>query len=85
MYSLDTNPIVDKTFSKLEKKNPKQLKIITKKIKQILKDPYHFKPLKGDMHEARRVHVGSFVLVYEINKKTKTIILLDYDYHDKIY
>ena len=34
MYSLATKPLIDKIFSKLAKKNPKQLQIIFKKIKQ---------------------------------------------------
>ncbi|KYC44809.1 MAG: hypothetical protein APG12_00003 [Candidatus Methanofastidiosum methylothiophilum] len=48
--------------------------------------PYLFKPLKGDMKGARRVHISkSFVLVYAIDEKNKIIRLLDYDHHDKIY
>ena len=77
---------LDKVFSKLAKKNKKQIQIIHKKIQQILKDPYHFKPLRGDMHGARRVHIDkSFVLTYEVNEKEKLIKILDYDHHDKIY
>lgn len=86
MYSLDIKPELDKKFSKLSKKNPKQLEIIFKKIKQILKDPDHFKPLRGDLHGARRVHIdSSFVLTYEIGELNKKVTLLDYDHHDKIY
>ena len=70
MYSLDIKPDVDKIFSKLSKKNPKQLEIIFKKIKQIVENPQHFKPLRGDMHGARRAHIDkSFVLIYELMKK----------------
>lgn len=86
MYLLSTKPEIDKLFSKLSKKNPKQLKIISKKIKQIIENPYHFKPLKGDMHGARRVHIDkSFVLIYEIDEQSKIVTLLDFDHHDKIY
>ena len=86
MYSLESKPDVDKIFFKLSKKNPKQMEIITKKIKQILENPYHFKPLRGDMHGARRVHIDkSFVLTYEIAENKKIITLLDYDHHDNIY
>jgi YafQ family addiction module toxin component len=86
MYALDTQPSLDKIFSKLSKKNPKQMKIIFKKVEQILQNPYHFKPLRGDMNGARRVHIDkSFVLTYEIDEKNKTVRLLDYDHHDKIY
>ena len=71
---LDTKLHVDKIFLKLSKKDPKQFKIIYKKIEQILIDPYHFKPLRGDMFGARRVQVGnSFVLVYDIDEKKKLL------------
>ena len=57
MYKLETETKIDEIFKKLKKKNPKQLEIIFKKIKQILENPYHFKPLRGDMKGARRVHI----------------------------
>lgn len=72
-------------FDKLAKKNKKQLIVINKKIREILKNPYHFKPLKGDMKGSRRVHFGHFVLTYEINEREKVVKFLDYDHHDNIY
>ncbi len=85
-YFLDTPEHLDRIFAKLIKKDRKQLEAINKKIKQILKDPYHFKPLKGDMKGARRVHIeSSFVLTYEIDESKKVVKLLDYDHHDKVY
>jgi len=86
MYLLDTKPDVDKIFSKLSKKDPKQLRIIFRKIEQIVENPYHFKPLRGDMKGARRVHIDkSFVLIYEIDEENKLVRLLDYNHHDNIY
>jgi len=86
MYSLETKPELDKIFSKLSKKSPKQMEIILKKIEQILGNPLHFKPLRGDMHGARRVHIDkSFVLTYEIDEERKTVTLLDYNHHDMVY
>jgi len=86
MYSLSTTSNVDKIFSKLKKKNPKQLHAIFKKIEQIVINPYHFKPLRGDLHGSRRVHIDkSFVLTYDIDEKEKIIRILDYDHHDNIY
>ncbi len=85
-YSLEVSVSLDRKFLKLAKRNGKQLEMIDKKIGQILESPYHFKPLRGDMHGARRVHVGkSFVLVYEIVEKQKKVRILDYDHHDNIY
>jgi len=86
MYLLDTKLDVDKIFSKLSRKNPKQLQIIFRKIEQIVENPYHFKPLRGDMKGARRVRIDkSFVLIYEIDEENKLVRLLDYDHHDNIY
>ena len=83
-YDLEISKEVDKKFEKLNKKNKKQLLIIKKKVEKILEDPYHFKPLKGDMKGSRRVHIDkSFVLVYEI--EGNKIKLLDYNHHDKVY
>ncbi|RLE39325.1 type II toxin-antitoxin system mRNA interferase toxin, RelE/StbE family [Candidatus Woesearchaeota archaeon] len=85
-YDLAISEKVDKKFSKLSKKNKKQLKIINKKIQEILTNPYHFKPLRGDLKGARRIHIDkSFVLVYEIDEKNKLVKILDYDHHDNIY
>jgi mRNA-degrading endonuclease RelE of RelBE toxin-antitoxin system len=54
-YSLEKKETVDKIFAKLAKKNPKQLYMIYKKLEQITKDPYRFKPLRSDMKETREV------------------------------
>lgn len=85
-YNLEISDELDKIFSKLAKKNKKQLLIIHNKIEEIRDNPYHYKPLRGDMKGARRVHIDkSFVLTFEIDKANKIIRLLDYDHHDKIY
>ncbi|MCX6665080.1 MAG: type II toxin-antitoxin system mRNA interferase toxin, RelE/StbE family [Euryarchaeota archaeon] len=85
-YTLDVSEDLDKIFGKLAKKNKKQMNIIDKKVQQILKNPFHFKNLRGDMHGAYRVHIDkSFVLIYEIDEKRKVVRLLDYDHHDSIY
>ncbi|MBI9010511.1 MAG: type II toxin-antitoxin system mRNA interferase toxin, RelE/StbE family [Tenericutes bacterium] len=85
-YDVAISEIVDKKFAKLAKKNPKQMSIIAKKVQQIIQDPYHFKPLRGDLHGARRVHIdSSFVLIYDIDENNRSIRILDYDHHDTIY
>jgi mRNA interferase RelE/StbE/toxin YoeB len=85
-YGVVVSEIADKKFIKLAKKNPKQMSIIGKKIQHVLHNPYHFKPLRGDLHGARRVHIdSSFVLIYEIDEDNKAIRILDYDHHEVIY
>lgn len=85
-YVLDISDGLRKIFSKLAKKNRKQLLIIHKKVEEIRENPYHYKPLRGDMKGARRVHIDkSFVLTYEVDENDKVVRLLDYDHHDNIY
>ena len=85
-YILEISRLLDQKFQKLSKKNRKQLEIINKKTQQILLNPYHFKPLAGDMKGSRRVHIDtSFVLTYEIIENRRIVRLLDFDHHDKIY
>ena len=85
-YGLDISDGLERIFSKLAKKNRKQLLIIHKKVEEIRENPYHYKPLRGDMKGARRVHIDkSFVLTYEVNEEDKVVRLLDYDHHDNIY
>lgn len=85
-YLLEISEKLDAKFKKLAKKSRKQMEAIDAKVKQILENPYHFKPLKGDMHGSRRVHIEkSFILTYEIDEQGKTVKLLDYDHHDKVY
>ena len=85
-YNLVISSELKKKFNKLAKRDKKQLLVIHKKVEGIRKNPFHFKPLKGEMHGARRVHVGkSFVLTYEVDEEKKVVRLLDYDHHDNIY
>jgi len=85
-YALFIDDGLKRVFSKIKKKDTLHAEILKKKIRSILLNPYHFKPLRGNMSGIRRVHVGkSFVLTYEILEDKKVVRLLDYDHHDKIY
>jgi len=85
-YELYSTDNIYRVFKKLEKRDKTQLEAISKKITQILQNPYHFKPLRGDLKGRRRVHIdSSFVLTYVIDEQNKIIKLLDYDHHDNIY
>jgi len=86
MYKLRISEKVDKKFIKISKKNPKQMKIIWNKITEILKEPYRFKLLHGDLKGSKRVHIdSSFVLIYEIDEINKKVVVLNYDHHDYVY
>jgi mRNA interferase RelE/StbE/toxin YoeB len=85
MYGLKLSDKLIEKFHKMEKKNKKQLEIINKKVLEIRENPNRFKPLSNIMKGFRRVHFGSYVLVYSIDEKNKTVVLEDFDHHDEIY
>jgi YafQ family addiction module toxin component len=85
MYSIVNTARIDSIFKKMSGKNPVQLKAIAKKLEEVVENPHRFKPLSNVLKGLRRVHFGNFVLVYSIDEKNKTVILEDFDHHDKIY
>ena len=85
MYSLEIEEETSKTFRKLLKKDRKQLEAVNKKIQQILTDPYQFKPLKHPLEGLRRVHIGSFVLIYRTIENPPTVQIVKYTHHDEAY
>ena len=85
-YEIEIRERLYNTFKKLEKKDKKKLEIINKKVQDIAKDPYRFKPLKKPLQHLRRVHINSnFVLIYSVKEQEKKVVLEDFDHHDKIY
>lgn len=86
MYSYELRKSVEKIFFKLAKKDPKQLEIIEKKIKEIIQDPNHYKNLRRPLQYLKSVHIDkSFVLVFSVDENKKLVIFEDYEHHDKIY
>jgi YafQ family addiction module toxin component len=85
-YSIDIQKQARKKLFKAIKKNTTTGQAVNKQVKKIVKNPHHFKPLRGDMKNIRRVHIQkSFVLTYEIKEIEKTIIILDFEHHDNVY
>ena len=84
----EISPSLAKKLNKLAKKDITLALAIRKKIQKTIETDIkniedHYKNLKYDKSNLRRVHVGSFVLTFEI--KGKKIIFNDFDHHDKIY
>jgi YafQ family addiction module toxin component len=86
MYRLAVKETLDKKFKKLQKKDKEMLRLIERKVEEILENPYRFKPLRKPLQNKRRVHVGgSFVLVFEVNEEEKMVTLIEFDHHDNVY
>jgi mRNA interferase RelE/StbE len=86
MFKLAVKGSLDRKFKRLRTKDKEMLRLVEKKVKEILTEPYRFKPLRKPMQNKRRVHVGGpFVLVYEVDDRERLVTLLDFDHHDNIY
>ena len=66
------------------------LDTINKKIKQIVNSDHdtinHYKNLKYDLKEFKRVHIDRhFVLTFKVSIKDNFILFADFDHHDNVY
>ncbi len=83
---IDTSKVSD-VLGKLKKKDSVLFRRVQKKIKQIASLPpaeiEHFKNLRYDSSEYKRVQVGSFVLFFRI--EGNKIIFERFRHHDDAY
>ncbi len=87
MYSYEIKPFLKKILKKLSKKDPKNSERVIKKIKEIINsyDVEHYKNLRHDLKEFKRVQIGEKVLVFKFDKINNKVLFFDFDDHDKIY
>ena len=85
-YFMLVSNACEKSIEKLCKHNPLLREIIQKKIKGILENPYHYKPLRNELAGERRVHImGNFVLKFEINELQLAVKFIFFGHHDEAY
>lgn len=85
MREFEYSDHLKKILKKLNKKDKIVYENVLKKLEEIINspDPNHYKNLRYDMKDCKRVHVGHFVLIFRfIGNK---IYFDDFDHHDKIY
>ena len=87
MREFEIKPSLLKILSKLVKKDKVAYEALMNKIEEVVTSGNieHYKNLRYDMKESKRVHVGHFVLVFSYDKAKDFIYFEDYDHHDKIY
>jgi mRNA interferase RelE/StbE/toxin YoeB len=84
MYDYSLSDALKEKLRKLYKKDRKRHEICMKKIEEILANPEHYKPLRHEMKNLRRVHIEkSFVLVFTF--RNNLLEFLELEHHDKIY
>lgn len=85
-YSFSFLPSCEKELTKHVKKNPSLKKAVYKKIKEIILDPYHYKPLRNKLAGERRVHIfKSYVLKFKIDEENNNVVFIFFGHHDVAY
>jgi len=84
-YDIVPDPKLEEELEKLKKKARVIYERIIKQMLKISKNPYLGKPLKFPMAGTRRLHVGPFVLTYEIDERERRVIFLEFEHHDDAY
>jgi len=82
-YQIEFSVQFEKSMKKLKKKDKVLFEQIQKKLIDLVQNPDHYKPLKNILAGYRRIHFGSFVLIYKIEGDLVRIISLDH--HDQSY
>ncbi|MBI5392545.1 type II toxin-antitoxin system mRNA interferase toxin, RelE/StbE family [Candidatus Woesearchaeota archaeon] len=82
-YTIEFSDEFEKSMKKLKKKNKVIFDQIQRKLIQIVENPEHYKPLRNELAGFRRIHFGSFVLIYTI--KLEIVRIISLDHHDKAY
>ena len=72
-----------KILEHAKKRDKKLYGLLVAQVTRVVDNPLCGKPLRNVLRNRRRVHIGSFVLIYEIHQQE--IRFLDFDHHDKIY
>jgi len=74
---------MERILRRCKRKDRELFTEIQKQIEKIIREPQIGKPLRYTLKNRRRMHTGSFVLVYEFHEGE--LRFLDFDHHDKIY
>ncbi len=90
MFDFDISDELKIIIMKLTKKDKKKVEIINKKIKEIINcdkvSINHYKNLKYDLKEFKRVHIDkNFVLTFKVDLSNNFILFVDFDHHDRVY
>jgi len=87
MYNHKISEKLQNIMLKLSKKDKSLYEQLLKKIEEVINsyDIEHYKNLRYNMKESKRVQIGHFVLVFQFDKQNNEIKFDDFDHHDNIY
>jgi mRNA-degrading endonuclease RelE of RelBE toxin-antitoxin system len=72
---------------KLSKKDKALYEQVIKKIEEVLscESIDHYKNLKHDLSDSKRVHIGHFVLIFRFEESSSTLFFDELEHHDNAY
>ncbi|HIH42841.1 TPA: addiction module toxin RelE [Candidatus Woesearchaeota archaeon] len=87
MYKFKISEHLQDILKKLGKRDKLLHERVLAKMDEVINsyDVEHYKNLKYNMKDSKRVHVGSFVLIFQFDKNNSEINFDDFDHHDVIY
>lgn len=87
MRNYEIKPHLKEILNKLSTKDKLMYERVLNKIEEIIysEDIEHYKNLRYDMKDRKRVHLGHFVLVFKLLKEQDLISFVDFGYHDEVY
>jgi len=87
MYKFDVSANLQNILKKLSNRDVTTYNRILDKINEVTnsENVEHYKNLRADMKDSKRVQIGHFVLVFKYDKNTNRILFDDFDHHDTIY
>ncbi len=82
-----TSKEFDRILVKLQKRDRQLYENLLNKMNEVLNsfDIEHYKNLRYNLKEFKRVHVGHFVLVFRFDKRNSIVFFSDFEHHDNIY
>jgi YafQ family addiction module toxin component len=84
-YDIELSNRLNKKLRKLQSKDNRHCRSVVNKILQLSENPQLGKPLGNILKGKRRVHIGSLVLIYEIDENERLLKFLDIAHHDEAY
>ncbi len=72
-----------KVWKQVRRRDPAMARQVERKLVHIIAHPEHYKPLRNELKGLRRVHFGSYVLIYQYIGED--IVIFTLDHHDDAY
>ena len=82
-YRIKFTPFFENQLKKLKKKDKVLFERLTKKLKEIKRNPEHHKPLKNLLKGNRRAHLDPFIIIFDIKGDLVTMHYVKH--HDNAY